>query len=145
MTRFTSSIPNGDPACPGESVVLTCSATGTALRWEYNNDTILLYNAGEMCGDFQSFDHTRKDFLPEGVNVVTVLASAIETSADSIINCTSILEIGSAVPTPLSEIACISTVHNSTEDSRTFPYNVFVIGMYNISLQKSNINIPFRV
>ncbi len=136
MIQFTSSIPNGDPACPGKNVVLTCQAIGTSIRWDYgNNGTIKLYNTGENCGNDETFNTLNRDFLPPGLEVSTVLASTIEVSEPGhVFNCTAILEINSTVPILQNEIRCVSAVADGTEDTRTFSYTVFMIGKYCLQL-----------
>ncbi len=130
MIQFTSSIPNGDPACPGKNVVLNCRAIGTSIRWSYNNRTIKSYNSGEMCGDYQVFPDSNRIFATEpGVTVSTVLASILNISGPgSVFNCTTILEINSTVHVQPWEIMCVSAEANGTEDTKTFPYTVFMIG-----------------
>ncbi len=138
--QFTSSIPNGDPACPRKKVVLTCQATGTSLRWDYHNgnntDTIISYNAGEECGMYNEFNVTNKpEIFSPGVYVSTLLASVFNVSninSDRVFNCTTILEINSTVPVGLlpNKIICVSILGESTH-TRAFPYTVFMIGKYN--------------
>ena len=107
--HLTRSALTDDTALIGKTVVFTCRITGTGLIWDWNNITIITYNADRhnmSCG--KRTRYSMDEIMDAEIYTsLTVIGSEADDEGNR--NCTSILEITPTTSFSDVNISCAAT------------------------------------